>query len=708
MEKVAIIRGSNLNKWEMQNYEPLMDNYDINVYTTNQPNFDISQIKLPIIKLPFKSQGLLLNMQGLEDHLAGKDLIYSADITYLFSAQAVQAKKKFGGKVVCLEWENIPFNYEEHEVISRIKEKVRNGADHFIAVTERAKEALVLEGVPEERIDVISMGIDLNRFKPSEKNNLKYMEQLGIEKEEVVVLFIGRMVWEKGVFDLVHAAAMILNDRLLKELPIRFLMAGRGPELDRLRERAKRLGVSNRITFLENCPYHDIHRLHNLADIFVLPSIPIMNWQEQFGMVLIESMACGKPVITTLSGSIPEVVGDAGILVQPNDHLSLYEAIKELILDKELREQIGKNALIRAERGFDSRKTAEKVKMVFEKVLSKKTVEDDLYKKGYKVNIVQKDCKTFKENPDYEAAVEIDLISAIPGETKKILHIGCSEGALGKKILQRGAEEVVGIETDPQKCEKAKENLSTVICGNIEDMDGSFEEGYFDCIVFTHTLERIKEPYSILQKIKKYIADTGVVIASISNVRYYNNIDMLVEGNWRFNNQDMLDNNHQKGFNSEYIETFFKKAGYEITGISTKIDPLYEDLRDHYAGEVTFGRVTLKGLKPEEVRDLFVSDFLIKAQKAERNMQQVDKTVNLAINARNLEEAKQTIECYLELHPVDMDMLYKHAEICCKLRQYERALESLQKILIFKPQREDVLILREKIVKGNIQKLESC
>ncbi len=368
--KVAVVRGANLNKWEMQNYEPLLDSYDITAYTTSETYFDIRDIKLQVVRLPFHDQGLLMEMQGLKDHLSDKDIVFSADITYKFSAQAVRAKQEFGNKVICLEWENIPFNYEEYDVVREIKELVRNGADHFIAVTGRAKEALMLEGVPEEKIDVIPMGVDLNIFKPRKNDIVKDRSELGINSNETVVLFIGRMVWEKGIYDLLHAAARICRDSQMNEHRVKFLIVGKGPELQGVHERAEKLGITNRITFVEEYPYQDMYKLHNLADIFVLPSISTPKWQEQFGMVLIESMACGTPLISTLSGSIPEVVGDAGILVQPNDHLSLYNAIKKLVLDKNIREQTGDKALTRAESLFDSRKTAEKVKIVFEKVLS--------------------------------------------------------------------------------------------------------------------------------------------------------------------------------------------------------------------------------------------------------------------------------------------------------------------------------------------------
>jgi hypothetical protein len=321
--------------------------------------------------------------------------LFTADITYRFSEQAVNAKRKGNAKVVCLEWENIPFNYEEYDEVRKIKEHVRNGADHFIAVTERAKEALILEGVAEERIDVIPMGIDLGKFRPEREGISQVREEMGISAEERVILSVGRMVWEKGVYDFIHAAAKLIGDRALKDLPLKFLMVGKGPEVHGISERIARLGLEGKLQYIPEYSYGNMNRLYNLSDFLVLPSIPVRVWQEQFGMVLIECMACGRPVISTLSGSIPEVVGDAGILVQPNDHLSLYEAMKKLLTDEAL---------------YDSTNTASQVRAVFEKVLDREADRNssrdgyvgsmELSDKGERLQGFEGMCRIFDEDPD--------------------------------------------------------------------------------------------------------------------------------------------------------------------------------------------------------------------------------------------------------------------------------------------------------------------
>jgi glycosyltransferase involved in cell wall biosynthesis len=131
------------------------------------------------------------------------------------------------------------------------------------------------------------------------------------------------------------------------------------------------LELKKNVIIAGNFSYSEIPEIHNLADIFVLPSIPVKNWQEQFGMVLVEALASGKPVISTLCGSIPEVIGNAGILIQPNDPLSLYYAIKKLIIDEDLREKYSKLARTRAEDIFNPEKIALNLKREYEKLIAR-------------------------------------------------------------------------------------------------------------------------------------------------------------------------------------------------------------------------------------------------------------------------------------------------------------------------------------------------
>jgi len=381
--KIGIIRGPYLNKFEMQSYEPLVRCFDITCYHSNCNLFDVNSIDIPkkqlislegllgvemsnILRYPFGAVGLSQYMIGLENEIRHMDIAHTVETHHAFSYQAVKAKEKHDMRVVVTQWENIPFYGEKNLFKRKIKEKVRINADFFIAVTDRAKDALVIEGVPDEKITIIPIGVDLTRFKLAKPEKEKKREYY-VKPEDTVAVFVGRLVWEKGVYDLIYALKkMVLYDEARH---FKLLMIGEGPEQTKIEKLVKELGLQDHVKVIGKIPYVKIHEIYQLSDLFILPSIPTRSWQEQFGMVLVESMASGKPIISTLSGSIPEILGDVGILVPPNDPLSLYQQIKRLVLSERLREKLGKKARKRAEKEFDSKKIAGRIKKVYEEII---------------------------------------------------------------------------------------------------------------------------------------------------------------------------------------------------------------------------------------------------------------------------------------------------------------------------------------------------
>ena len=115
--------------------------------------------------------------------------------------------------------------------------------------------------------------------------------------------------------------------------------------------------------------YTETYKLYNLSDVLCVPSIPLytkrLKWEEQFGYVFTEAMACGKPVVSTISGSIPEVVEDGGILVKPNDIKELTNTLESLYKDENLRNKIGKKAFNIAKQRYDSKIMSKKLAKLY-------------------------------------------------------------------------------------------------------------------------------------------------------------------------------------------------------------------------------------------------------------------------------------------------------------------------------------------------------
>lgn len=372
--KIAIIRGKFLNQYEMQSYEPLIPFYDITAFgsmTSFHTSFAFPTVKLfsplDLPDFPYKTQ--LLNrlfhdaqyLFELESDLQGFDIAHSAETYFHFTHQCLRAKQKgYVKKVVVTVWENIPFNNEGISGRREMKQNVIKNADHFIAVSERAKNALVLEGADASKISIVSPGIDTTVFSPGEEANKKH--------KEIRLLFVGRLVKNKGVYEFLYAMKMLSLDKALSSFQFHLRIIGSGPERNGMQQVAKTLGVADKITY-KDVSYADMPNEYKHADIFVAPSKADMYWQEQWGMALMEAQAAGLPIVTTMIGSIPENVGDAALLVQPGDVVSLQEALKQFILNPNMRLEYAKRARERAINVHDVAIVSRKIKEVYERVL---------------------------------------------------------------------------------------------------------------------------------------------------------------------------------------------------------------------------------------------------------------------------------------------------------------------------------------------------
>jgi glycosyltransferase involved in cell wall biosynthesis len=370
LPRIALVRGHHLSKEETVSYEPLSGEFSFCCFSSSNPWFDHKEIAFPVQYLPSvegffrplpgnlgnRAFGFLDNilgtgqwMFGLEKALRGYDIVHTSDYCHLFTYQAARAKRRLGYRLAAIHYENIPFSRAHKPLVRATRRVVDSEVDLFLAMSERAREALVLEGIDRSRIAVIGNAVDTTKFRPRGEERLAWRHSFGLSPDDLLILFIGRVRASKGIFDLVHAMKKLVDDPDIDRTRLRLLVIGQGPAHHAVQERVRTLGLDRNVILGGLIPHSQIHFVHSCADIFALPSSPRRYWQEQFGVVLIESMACAVPVVSTLSGSIPEVVGDAGLLVQPSDHTSLYLALKSLITDPDRRIDLGRKSLARVQ-----------------------------------------------------------------------------------------------------------------------------------------------------------------------------------------------------------------------------------------------------------------------------------------------------------------------------------------------------------------------
>lgn len=222
---------------------------------------------------------------------------------------------------------------KKHHILHPLCRFTIRNAD-IVTVNSRFMQRQLAELVPsnEGKIRIIPMGIDLYKFSPFRK--IKLEEECKREKR---ILYVGRLVDIKGVKYLIAAMPEILRhhpDAILR-------IIGSGPDHDSLVMRAIELGLEENIQFLGTVNHIELSSYYQWADMFVLPSINIGGITEAFGVVLLEAMASGCPVIASNVGGIPDIItnGENGFLVPERDPASLAEKIVTLLSDTALAEQ---------------------------------------------------------------------------------------------------------------------------------------------------------------------------------------------------------------------------------------------------------------------------------------------------------------------------------------------------------------------------------
>jgi len=377
--KVALVRGPSLNPYEMQNEIPLLPGVSLTAFCTSYaPEWDPARFpQLPVTacfwpdiylkRFPFLRKvfnglcsrvlGFSFHMQGLETHLQGFDIIHTLETHTTYSYQALQAATHSRSKLVVTVWETIPGRGESHPLRTTRKKKVREHADAFIAVTSRTAQMLEKEGVARDKIHVIPMGIDQTHFHPDLPDEDLRMSW-HVKPGEFVWLCVARLVPEKGIEDILRAMASISR-------PVRLILVGRGPHEMHYQQVAMSLGIAERVVFNGSLPYALMPKVYASCDALVLASHSTAWWEEQFGYCLIEAMACGIPVVAARSGAIPEVVGDSGLLVEPQNPDALGQAMKKLMEDFSTLQAYKHKGLQRAADYYTHTVTAEKIGRVY-------------------------------------------------------------------------------------------------------------------------------------------------------------------------------------------------------------------------------------------------------------------------------------------------------------------------------------------------------
>jgi glycosyltransferase involved in cell wall biosynthesis len=232
-------------------------------------------------------------------------------------------------------------------------------ADRLIAVSENTKLDLArLLGIPADKVDVVPHGIE-EVFHPFPKAEVEAF-RLRKGLPERFLLFLGTIEPRKNLETLVEAYALLRA----AGLPHALVIAGaKGWQFAGVFAKVEQLGLTGSVLFPGYVPYCEQPLWYNAADLFVYPSL-----YEGFGFPPLEAMACGAPVVASRTSSLPEVVGEAGLLCDPQSAEALAETVRRALSEPELREHLAASGLARAGL-FSWRQAARRTAAVYAKAV---------------------------------------------------------------------------------------------------------------------------------------------------------------------------------------------------------------------------------------------------------------------------------------------------------------------------------------------------
>ena len=313
------------------------------VYVITYPHKDIKDIdgihvigtrglNIPGVRgLMFKKNA----KRALENLLEKEDIdIIHGHYLFPAGAAAVEVGNEHGIKTYITAHGSDMFEvYKKQPIMRSTLKNVLKKADVVLAVSNALRHEIIATGVSgiSNKTRICWNSVDVNKF--SQNGDISFRNELGL-KDKPIVLFVGNLIKRKNVDSLLDSKKIANSDYYL-------VIVGDGPLFKNLKKRVEEENIRD-VIFTGS--RNDVEKIIPSCDVLVLPS-----FSESFGLVLIEALACGKPVIGSNVGGITEIItDDVGLLVNPNKVSSIAGAIDMVINDDEFRYSLSSNARARA------------------------------------------------------------------------------------------------------------------------------------------------------------------------------------------------------------------------------------------------------------------------------------------------------------------------------------------------------------------------
>jgi len=331
------------------------EKYEGEIKIINYPSIIIPKISYTIPIIPHKL--------GIFSNLKDNDVIQVGDYFYLTSIPPlISLRNESMLKILSINalpgynwiYGSRLIDFYAKGYTYSIGKKILNSYDKIVAIYNKLGEDAKKLGVDPKKIDVIHSGVEIERFQEVEKSlcdNIR--NKFSINGNDKVILFIGRLSQIKRIELVIKLAKKFTGKK------VKTLLVGDGPLLNFHKKLA---GNDNNIIFTGWVPKNIIPAFYSISNVFVLPSL-----SEGLPNVLLECAASRKPAISTNVNGVPDIInhGETGFLVDPYDFNSLYEYTKIILNNKDLEDELGKNAFYNVYKKFNWKTTVKKYEKLY-------------------------------------------------------------------------------------------------------------------------------------------------------------------------------------------------------------------------------------------------------------------------------------------------------------------------------------------------------
>ncbi len=280
-------------------------------------------------------------------------------------------KKLFNIPYIIYVYGSETYRFGNNKYLLKLIEEFLMKADKIIPNSQFTMEEFMALDIPEEKFQIITPGVDTERFQPNTPD-FDLVDKYQLQNKKVL-LTVARLDERKGHDKVIEAIA-----RLKKEIPnIVYLIVGKGRELKRLKALVRKYKIKENVRFCGFVPDEDLPKYYNCCDLFILLNRQTSDDEqlagdyEGFGIVFLEASACGKPVIAGNFGGIRDAVEDdkSGYIIDGNDMTIITTTIKKLLLNDFNKIQLGKYGRERVVEYFTWKKISEELNTISNSII---------------------------------------------------------------------------------------------------------------------------------------------------------------------------------------------------------------------------------------------------------------------------------------------------------------------------------------------------